>query len=137
MRNFKQFDSRWITNMLNVLKGLITFVSAVGALTYSAFGQCATSYSDGSATDDASTIYGWSVLTDNYTDGGSGCAPTGWGSFLHTYTVHTQLVSPTGRTNDGWGYNSQYSGSGQGYDRADSSLAVLNESGDFTDYGRV
>jgi hypothetical protein len=96
----------------------------------SVFAQCASAYNDADASGDTTAIYAWSVLTDNYTDNGTGCNP-GWGNFTHTYSTSVQITSPTGRqvyvTNNG----SQNMGEGQGINRIDTWLDAAGEYGDF------
>jgi hypothetical protein len=86
-------------------------------------------YVDGAVDANKTTVYAWSVLTDDYTSGYSGCAPWGNWSFVHTYEGRATLTSPTGRVAEGYSSNSQSSGAGPGYDRADASLLVNGDYG--------
>ena len=92
--------------------------------------QCATTYQDRSS--NGTIVYAWTTLTDNYTDPAIGCAPGGWGSFVHTYTSTVTITSPSGRTDTGSGEGSQPGGTITGYSRADASLAILGETDPFT-----
>jgi hypothetical protein len=110
---------------------LILFFLMVMLTAASAAAQCATVYVDGAVSADKTTVYAWSVLTDNYTNPYGDCGMFYGGyTFTHTYEGGVTITSPTGRAAYGYSANSQSSG-GTGYDRADASIAVGDDYGVF------
>ena len=94
--------------------------------------QCASQYSN-TAPDGAGNVHAWTVMTDNYTNPGSGCAPGNWpGGFTHTYHVSIGITSPSGRSASGTSYGSGQGGGGTVATRSDAYLPINGESGSFT-----
>jgi hypothetical protein len=94
--------------------------------------QCASLYtSDGP--DGSGNVHAWTILTDNFTNSSSGCAPQNWppNGFTHTYNLSISVTSPSGRKATGTGYGNQQGGQGTATTRADVYLAIDGEGGSF------
>jgi hypothetical protein len=89
------------------------------------------------ASDGAGNVHAWTILTDNYTNIGSGCAPPLWVTygFHHTYSTSVTITSPSHRTVTTTGSGSQLGGSATGTVRTDASLPMSSEHGTFTESG--
>jgi hypothetical protein len=95
--------------------------------------QCASLYSD-NGPDGSGNVHAWTILTDNFTNPNSGCAPTAWttGGFTHTYSASVTVTSPSGRQMTGSAAGSQRGGVGTSVVRTDVTLPVDGESGTFS-----
>jgi hypothetical protein len=118
------------------VKSILVIILLMSACAWTASAQCATAYSN-TASDGAGNVHAWTVLTDNYTNLGSGCAPPLWVTygFRHTYSTSVTITSPSHRTTTATGSGSQLGGSGVGTVRTDAFLAVGGEVGTFTESG--
>jgi hypothetical protein len=94
--------------------------------------QCTTVYNN-IASDGVGNVHAWTVLTDNYTNLGSGCAPPLWViyGFRHTYSTTVTITSPSHRVATNTGTGSQLGGSGTGSVRTDDYLPIGGETGPF------
>jgi hypothetical protein len=95
--------------------------------------QCASLLNE-NGPDGSGSVHGWTILTDNYTNPSSGCAPQNWppNGFTHTYNLSISIKSPSGRQATGTGYGNQQGGQGTATVRADVYLAVDGEFGTFS-----
>jgi hypothetical protein len=91
---------------------IYTSVLIVGFSIAYADAQCTTSYQDQST--DGYVVTAWDLLTDNYTDTYSGCAPGWGGSFTHNYSSSISLTSASGRYASASASGGASSGSGSG-----------------------
>jgi len=91
--------------------------------------QCASVYSN-SGPDAAGNVHAWAILTDNFVNPTSGCAP--WTNFTHTYSASLTVTSPSGRAASSNAGGSQTGGGGTATVRTDVFLPILREIGVFT-----
>src|SRR6266545_59583 len=85
------------------------------------FGQCAATLEDGG--DDGTNVYGWTTVTDHYTDSTDPCFMHSI-SFVHSYTTRVTITSPSLRQYSITTGSSQCGGCGVGFSRADVSRTV-------------
>ncbi len=93
------------------------------------FGQCAAALEDGG--DDGTNVYGWTTVTDHYTDSTDPCFMHSI-SFVHSYTTRVTITSPSLRQYSITTGSSQCGGCGVGFSRADGSLPIAGEFDAFT-----
>ena len=117
--------------MTRFLQYSLVLVMVLGSVA-KCHGQCANQLTY-SAPDGSGNVHAWTIMTDNYTNPNSGCAPQYWpGGFTHTYNLSIGVTSPSGRYAAGAGYGQQSGGGGTAASRADAYLPINGESGTFS-----
>lgn len=121
---------------ISTIKSILLIMVVVPVTAQIAAAQCATLYNN-VASDGAGNVHAWTILTDNYTNTGSGCAPASWVAtgFAHTYNASITITSPSGRRAINTATGHQTYGNGTGSIRLDDYLPVAGEVGTFTETG--